>query len=295
MNHTQLRAFHAVATLGSFSKAADALFQTQPAISEQVRRLEQENDILLFLRNRKGVRLTEPGEELFRFTKRYFEIEGEIDGYLAARNTRLSGHLRLVADSAIHVADVLSRFRARHPSVRVTVRSGNTERVVQALRDYDAEIGVVGSLPRAGDMEVLELGSSSIIAIAHKALFDDPPSTIGFRQLARYPLIFREPGSRTRTQVLEGARAAGVTLDPVFEAEGREAVRSIALSRGGIGFVSKAEHSYDDRLIEMEIPDLTSRMPEAVVHLSRRGDVRLIRAFMEIARGFRADKMSGKD
>lgn len=290
MNHTQVKAFHAVARLGSFSRAAEALFLTQPAVSEQVRRLEQENDMLLFKRGRKGVRLTESGEELFHFTKRYFEIEEEIDGCLTAWKSRLSGHLRIVADSAMHVSDILSRFRARYPNVRVTIRSGNTEKIIHELREYNAEIGVVGSLPRASDMDSLEIGSSRLIAFAHRDLFATTRKRISIKALRNYPLVLREPGSRTRQQVLESARAAGVSLAPAFEVEGREAVRSVVLSKGGIGFVSRAEYSADDRLLELEVTDLKSRMPESIVYLSQRKDVRLIRAFMDFARQSKAAK-----
>ena len=73
MRYSQLKAFHHVALLGGFSRAAEALFLTQPAISEQVRKLEQEHDVLLFFRERKRIRLTEAGELLFRLTKQFFE------------------------------------------------------------------------------------------------------------------------------------------------------------------------------------------------------------------------------
>ena len=79
MRHSQLRAFHYVAYLGGFSRAAEFLFLTQPAISEQVRKLEQDHDVLLFHRERKRVRLTNEGEQLFRYTKQYFEVEKKIE------------------------------------------------------------------------------------------------------------------------------------------------------------------------------------------------------------------------
>ena len=68
MRHSQLKAFHYVALHGGFSRAAEALFLTQPAISEQVRKLEQDHDVLLFHRERKRVQLTDAGERLFRLT-----------------------------------------------------------------------------------------------------------------------------------------------------------------------------------------------------------------------------------
>ena len=83
MRYSQLKAFHCVALYGGFSRAAEAIFQTQPALSEQVRRLEQDYDVLLFHRERKRVRLTEAGTNLFVLTKRYFEVEQHIEEYLS--------------------------------------------------------------------------------------------------------------------------------------------------------------------------------------------------------------------
>ena len=82
MTHAQIRAFHHVAMLGGFSLAAEALGLTQPAISDQVRKLERDNDVLLFSRIRKKVVLTQDGEELFAKTRAYFELEGGDQGPL---------------------------------------------------------------------------------------------------------------------------------------------------------------------------------------------------------------------
>jgi DNA-binding transcriptional LysR family regulator len=73
MRYVQLRAFHYVAICGGFSRAAEALFLTQPAISDQVRKLEEEYDILLFNRHKKQVTLTAPGERLLEITRRMFD------------------------------------------------------------------------------------------------------------------------------------------------------------------------------------------------------------------------------
>lgn len=284
MNHTQIKAFHAVATLGSFSKAAESLFLTQPAVSEQVRRLEQDNDMLLFKRERKGVRLTANGEELFHFTKRYFEIEDQIDDCLTDWNARLKGHLRLLADSAMHVTDIVSRFRAKYPEVKMTIHVGNSENILTELRNYNADIGVVGGYPEANDIEALQIGSSPIIAFAHRGILQDRESEMSLAEIADYPLVLREAGSKTRQQVLNRAKDLGVTLDLAFEVEGREAVRATVLSKGGVGFVSQAEFIPDPRLVEIHISDLNTRMVESIVNLSQRNDVRLIRRFMELAR-----------
>ena len=284
MNHTQIRAFHAVARLGGFSRAAEALHLTQPAVSEQVRRLEQAHDLRLFHRHRKRVRLTEAGSRLQVLTRRYFEIEDEIDAFLVERAAAMSGRLRIHADSARHITDILTRFRRRHPDVRIELRPGNTGTILEALRNWAADIGVVGQVPGAADLDSLDLGSTPIIAFAARGVVPPGVAAMTMRDLSGYPLVLREPGSATRRQVLDRAEALGIGLDVAIEAEGRDAVRDLVLSGGGVGFVSRAEHSPDPDIVAIEVTDLGARMAESIVHLSQRRNVRLIRRFMEFAR-----------
>ena len=93
MRYSQLKAFHSVASHGGFSKAANAVFITQPALSEHVRRLEQEHDVLLFIRERNRVRLTPEGEQLFVLTKRLFEVEREVGDFLSASRAVVAASL----------------------------------------------------------------------------------------------------------------------------------------------------------------------------------------------------------
>lgn len=283
MRYSQLRAFHAVALHGGFSRAAEALNQTQPALSEQVRRLEQDHDTLLFHRDRRQVRLTEAGEQLFLLTKRFFDAEASIADHLSRSRAALTGRLRIVADSARHITPVLARFREKAPDVLVSVETGNTDTVLARLRNYDAEIGVLGSLGQAPDLISVDLGDSPIVAIAGR---DTPWAGEGLRlsDLRRLPLVMREKGSRTRQQLEEAARAAGIRLSPSVEVDGREAMREVVASGAGIGFISRAEMGEDQRLVPLPLIDVDLRMPETLVCLSMRADQPMIRAFIRAAR-----------
>ncbi|MFY2823882.1 LysR substrate-binding domain-containing protein [Ruegeria sp. MALMAid1280] len=284
MRHSQLKAFHYVAKYGGFSRAAEALFLTQPAISEQVRKLEQDHDLLLFVRERKRVHLTPEGEQLFRFTKQYFEIEDQIEDYLSETKAVIDGELRIIADSAHHLTRFLGPFRKKFPGAQISMRSGNTEEILDELRSYNAEIGVVGSLSPGKDMSVLNLGSTEIVAFAAHDVLLASKSTLSLRELADLPLIFREQGSKTRQKLEEEAKKSGVVLKPAIVAEGREAVRELVASGAGIGFVSQAEYSHDDRLRQIRLKDIHLHMDESLVALSQRREVKIIRAFMDFAR-----------
>lgn len=284
MRHSQLKAFHFVARCGGFSRAAEALFLTQPAISEQVRKLEQHHDLLLFKRERKRVTLTPEGEQLYRYTKQYFEIEDQIEEYLSESKASIEGELRVIADSAHHLINVLGPFRKKYSNITITLRSGNTEDILEELRSYNAEIGVVGSETPGKDMSVLNLGSTDIVAFAARDLPLAPKPTLSLSELAELPLIFREQGSKTRQKLEDEARKRGITLKPAIVAEGREAVRELVASSAGIGFVSQAEYGRDDRLRQIKLRDVDLRMGESIIYLSQRREVKTIRAFMDFAR-----------
>lgn len=284
MRYVQLRAFHHVATCGGFSRAAEELRLTQPAISDQVRKLEEEYDVLLFNRHKRQVSLTPQGERLLDITRRLFDSESQALELLSEARALRSGTLRIVADSAHHLLHILARFRDRYPGVRITVHAGNTESVLDALHAYEADIGVLGNLPESRDIKALKLNSTPIVAFTAR---DHPVAgraSLSFRELARLPLVLREEGSRTRRKLEETARAAGVTLVPAIEAEGREAVREIVASGAGVGVVSAAEFGSDARLVSIPIAGGEGMvMDEALICLRERKSGKLVRAFFEVA------------
>jgi DNA-binding transcriptional LysR family regulator len=262
MRYTQLRAFHHVALKGGFSRAAAALNQTQPAISDHVR-------------------LTEAGEGLFRLTLRFFETEEEVAAYLDSSRAAIRGRLRIVADSAAHVTDAIGRFRVAHPEAVITLWTGNSQEVLSRLRTYDAEIGVVGNLHAVTDLDRVELGQSRVVAIAAHGLIPGTQRALSMAELPRWPLVFRETGSRTRALLEAAAARAGVRLSPMIEVEGREAMREVVASGAGLGFLSEAEFGHDRRLRTIPLAGDGLVMSETLVSLSARRDVPVIRAFLK--------------
>ncbi|MEX0286587.1 MAG: LysR substrate-binding domain-containing protein [Paracoccaceae bacterium] len=279
MRYTQLRAFHYVALHGGFSRAAEVLNQTQPSLSDQVRKLEQSYDTLLFTRESRQVKLTEAGEGLLRLTSAFFETEDQIAAYLGRAGAAMSDRLRIVADSAIHVAGAVQQFRHSHPQVSVEIRTGNTERVLHALRNYEAEIGVVGNVTEAPDLETVDLGSTPIVALVSNSV--SVSDGVRFADLAYHNLILRETGSKTRAALEAEAARRKVKLAPVIVVEGREAMREMVAAGVGIGFVSVAEAGQDDRLRQVPILDVDLKMSETLVTLTARREVQVIRAFLE--------------
>lgn len=284
MRYVQIRAFHYVALNGGFSRAAEALLLTQPAISDQVKKLEEEYDVLLFSRQRKQVVLTEQGTQLFEITKRLFEVEGQALDFLSENKAFTTGTLRIKADSAFHVLGTLAKFREKFPQIKIEIKTGNSHDVISDLLSYDADIGVLGTIPKHPSIEVVKLGKSPIIAFTAKSNPIAKHKSLTIQQLAELPLVMREPRSKTRQKLEAAAAEQGVTLVPAIEAEGREAVQEIVVSGTGVGFVSQKEFSRKDRLVPIHIKGSVIEMEEVVVNLKERSGGKLIRTFIAMVK-----------
>ncbi len=282
MRHARLKAFHHVAIAGGFSRAAESLRLTQPALSEQVRKLEAENDIVLFNRRKKQVSLTEAGRQLLEFTRRYFEVESQIGDMLGQSRATAGGQLRIIADLPVHLLGALERFRARYPKVRLVISSGNSEQVLAALYAYEADLGVLGDVPQGADLFRMALGATPLVAFAAKASPAAHRSRIKLAELAKLPLALREPNSRTRRMLEVAAARAGFELNATIEAEGREAIREIVAAGSAVGVVSQAEFGHDPRLKMIAISGEPMLMEEALVCLKERAGGRLVKAFLEV-------------
>lgn len=281
MRYVQLRAFHYVCLHGGFSKAAAALHLTQPAVSDQVRKLEEAYDILLLLRNGKHVVPTEAGEALLEISHRFFDAETQAVEYLSERRKVAAGTLRIVVDSAIHLSDALGVFRARYPSITIKIQTGNSETVIARLKDYQADVGVLGVDVSADEFFSVGLNSSPLIAFVNKAHPLARNKTITFGKLLKQSLVLREKGSRTRESMELIAKKRGIQLTAAIEAQGREAVREIVAVGAGVGIVSRAEFPHDSRLVALQISDCEIVMQETLICLPERAQSKNIAAFFE--------------
>jgi aminoethylphosphonate catabolism LysR family transcriptional regulator len=283
VRYVQLRAFHHVAIHGGFSRAANALSLTQPAVSDQVRKLEETYGVVLFDRQKKQVTMTPAGRRLLELTRRMFDNEQQVLELLEESRTPRSGALRINVDAACHLSPLLSRFREKFPDVRISVKTGNTEAVIASLYANQADLGIVGEIPRRQDLEIVRLSSSPIIGFVAASHPLAGPGKASLRKLAAYPLVLRERGSKIRQKLEETALALGVTLHPAIEAEGREAVHEIVAAGVCVGFVSSAEFRRDPRVAPLRIEGAEMIMDEALACLRERGGAKLVRSFLEIA------------
>ena len=157
MQFAQLRAFHAVATTGSFTSAAKRLHISQPAITQHIKELEAGYETELFIRTRQGAKLTAVGFELLEVTSAMMELEKSAQSILEEAGRELIGTLRIAADGPFHSIDILKRFRAAHPKVQVQLEVGNSTTIESRLRSHQADVGVLADARAIDGVERLQL------------------------------------------------------------------------------------------------------------------------------------------
>jgi LysR family transcriptional regulator, low CO2-responsive transcriptional regulator len=282
MNHAQLRAFHAVANAGGFTRAAGLLHVTQPTLSGQVKALEETYGVRLFDRRGRKVAPTELGQELLALTRRFFELEGEVEQVLSAARGLSRGHLRIGADAPHHVTNALSAFTRRYPAIRLSLAIGNSVTLARDLLDHKLDVAVLASI--AGDPRFFAkaLSQDRLLAFAAKAGPLAERRRLDLADLARQRLVLREQGSATR-RILETAMARrGLVLGEVLEMSSREAVRETVAAGLGIGVVSAREFGNDSRLTPIQLTGGDMTMTEYIVCLAEKRNLRLVQAFIEI-------------
>ena len=283
MNFAQLRAFHAVASEGGFTRGAERLGISQPAVTVQVRALEQAFGIELFSRRGQRVELTEFGREVWQHARRIFAQVQDLDELLAAAGSLRTGRLTIGADGPFSVMDPVAAFIARYPGVRVAVRIGNAARVVADLEEGRTDLAILNLIGARREIHHEPLYRDRIVAFVAAGHPLAGLAGIGLEELARAPLILREPGSATRALLLDAL--SGRSLEPTIALElgSREAVREAVLAGLGVGAVFARELVPDPRLVVLPIAGGALGAEVALACLPERRDLRAVRAFFALA------------
>lgn len=284
MNLFQLRAFDAVAREGSFTRAAARLFISQPAVTGHIKALEEHYQITLLRRTARRVELTEEGIRLAAITRAMFSLAEEAQAMLEANRQLLTGRLEVAADGPHLVMPMLARLRARYPGVTVNLRLGNAQETLAALLSEHADVAVLTEVePRKG-LHLQRLGQSRICALVplgHAWL--SQPDGIDIALLDQVIMVMREPSSTTRRTFDEACAQSGVSPRVLLELDSREAVTEAVAAELGVGIVSSLELSHDPRVGAVPIMGSGLSNQHMLGCLERRRDLRLIRAFLELA------------
>ena len=289
MNLFQLRAFDAVARDGSFTRAAARLFISQPAVTGHIKALEEHYQITLLRRTARRVELTEEGIKLAAITRAMFGLVDEAQVMLEANRQLLTGRLEVAADGPHLVMPMLASLRERYPGITVNLRLGNAQDTLAALLSEHADVAVLTEVePRKGLM-LRPLKASRICALVPSGHpWQALSGGVEMALLDQVIMVLREPASTTRRTFDLACEQAGVSPRVLLELDSREAVTEAVAAQLGVGIVSSAEVSQDPRVHAVPIngQGLTNR--HLLGCMERRAQLRLIKAFMELAPSYPA-------
>lgn len=292
MRYTQLRSFHAVASTESVTVAAQMLNVSQPTLTSQIRGLEEEYGIELFVRTGGRLRITEAGRELQKITFRMFAQEAEARHFLSESQELRTGHLVVGAVGPFHVTEMLVAFHARYPEITISVSVGNSQQVLDDLLNFRSDIAILASVQKDSRLWMSRYSNDQIVAFARRdhPLFQRGKRGIKIAELHNQPMVARELGSNTRLATDRAMAQAGVTPNIVMTIGSREAVREAVASGVGLGMVSQAEYIADDRTICLPIVDAKIFNSTHVACMRDRVQSRIIAAFLEVVEGLRRKK-----
>lgn len=236
-----LRAFLAVADAGRISVAAPRLNLSQPAVTAQIRKLESEVGIDLFVRSARGVSLTSEGVV---FKEEIANILAAVEAALDRTTRRaVSGNLKL-ASSTTFASYIFPRlyadFQALYPGLTANLWASNTDAILERVRLGQARLGIVEGLAHAGGLRLEPFMRDDLIAVGSKKLHQRIKR---IADLKGTPILWREQGSGTRAVVERGLRKIGfekadLTFD--FEVGSTEAIKGLASEGAGVAFLPRS-------------------------------------------------------
>lgn len=266
MRHSQLRSFHMVAKLGSFTKAAQALNITQPTITAQIRELESQYNVKLFHRRRNNNRLTQSGQQIYQQTLIMFTLEDRIKKVLQNQGAMLSGTLSLGAVSPNSVMPIVEKIHALYPDLELKIRTGGSDDIAKGVADGDLDAAILAYREPDEGLVCKKVTSQPVVLsvpIEHSLASH---TSISIAELSRWPVVHRGKGSTTR-QILEAAfKERGLTITSKLEVCSREGVREASIHGIGISYVGLHEFQPHPQIKMVEINDLEARSNSYLIY-----------------------------
>ena len=292
MADRRLQVFHAVARQLSFTKAAEALFMTQPAVTFQIKQLEEHFNTRLFDRGHGRIALTPAGDIVLDYAERILGLSAELDTRLKEMTGQVAGVLLIGASMTIAeflLPQVLGEFRARHPKVLPRLIVANSETVESRVAEHTLDLGfieapshmpaLVSDFCADDELQVLCAPGHPLARLA----------SVTPKQLLKHFFISREQGSGTREVTDNYFQNAGIepeSLDTVMELGSPEAIKGLVSSGLGFAIMSRATIAKEVKLGQLVAVPLSPRLMRtlSVVYPKEKFRSRLANTFIEFAK-----------
>jgi DNA-binding transcriptional LysR family regulator len=246
--------FRAVAEHLSFRKAAEELYLTQPAVSLQIKALEEELGVQVFDRTGAQITLMPAGKVLLGFANQVKSLSLQVERDIVALTGEHAGQLSLGASTTIAqyvMPRLLGQFCKQYPRVHPTLISGNTEQIVEAVERQKIELGFIEGPARSREVKCEPFLEDELVLIVSSAHEWAERASVSIADVCAAPLFMRERGSGTRRVIemaLERQAIKRNSMHIVMELDSTEAIKSAVEAGLGVGFVSRWAIAKDLRL-----------------------------------------------
>jgi DNA-binding transcriptional LysR family regulator len=291
MADRRLQVFHAVAKQLSFTKAAEVLFMTQPAVTFQIKQLEEHFNTRLFDRGHGKIALTPAGEVVLGYAERILGLASEMDVRLSELTGEIGGSLMVGASTTIAefmLPSILGEFKSTYPNVRSRLIVGNSESIENRVLEHTIDIGFIESLSHEPNLECEVCCDDELVVICHPRFPLARHKELTPQKLLDQPFISREPGSGTREFTENYLRSAGVAMDQmnvVMELGSPIALNGVVQTGLGFAIASRASVSKEQRLGDIVAIPLKPRLIRtlSMVYPKEKFRSRLVATFVEFA------------
>lgn len=238
----QLQIFEAIVRLGSFTRAAEELFLTQPTVSMQTKKLSDSLGLALFEQIGRNVRPTEAGEELYHSVKNIFQTLANLEMKMSDLKGVKRGRLRVavITTAKYHVPEVLGEFCQQYPGIEVTLKVSNRERILERINANEDDLYIIGPMDQP-DIVAYPYAANPLVVMARR---DHPlakEKNIPLSRIVEEPMILREPGSGIRDLTMRLFDDHGLRPNVRMELGSNEAIKHAIV--GGLGISVLSLHS----------------------------------------------------
>jgi len=295
MSDRRLKVFHTVARLLSFTKAAEALHMTQPAVTFQVRQLEEYFNTRLFDRTHNKVNLTPAGERVSEFAERIFDLYSEMENSVRDLTGEISGALTIGASTTIAeymLPALLGEFKNRYPDINLRLKVSNSEGIVSMVEHNVIDLGVVESSVSNKNLIVEVCHDDQLVVVAapdHELV--KRGGKVKAAEIVMYPFVSREEGSGTRDVIMQYLIDHNVNpseLNFCLELGSPEAIKGAVEAGMGITIISRSIIGKELRLntlCELQLDPPLSR-PFSFVRQRQKFRVTVMEELLEFAQSY---------
>ncbi len=295
MSDRRLKVFHTVAKLLSFTKAAEALHMTQPAVTFQVRQLEEYFNTRLFDRTHNKVNLTPAGERVAEFAERIFDLYSEMENSVRDLTGEISGALTIGASTTIAeymLPALLGEFKNRYPDINLRLKVSNSEGIVSMVEHNVIDLGVVESQVSNKNLIVEVCHDDQLVVVAapdHELV--KRGGKVKAAEIVKYPFVSREEGSGTREVIMQYLIDENVNpgeMDFCLELGSPEAIKGAVEAGMGITIISRSIIDKElklNTLCELQLDPPLSR-PFSFVRQRQKFRVTVMEELLEFAQSY---------